>query len=60
MGQRPEIDCGEEDIEVVEGESVTCLLTDPSTGSEIDTTVTFETVDGTEYSLDVQVADTVN
>lgn len=60
VGQRPEIDCGDEDIEVVEGESVTCLLTDTNTGSEMDTTVTFETVDGTDFSLDVQVADTVN
>jgi hypothetical protein len=60
VGQRPEIDCGDEDVEVVEGESVTCLLTDTTTGSEMDTTVTFETVDGTDYSIDVQVADAVN
>jgi hypothetical protein len=58
VGQRPEIDCGSEDIEVVEGDEVTCVLTDPATGSEYDTVVSFTGVDGTEYDIDVQVADT--
>lgn len=60
VGQRPEIDCGSEDIEVVDGDEVTCTLTDPATGSEFDAVVTFSGVDGTDYKIDVQVADTPN
>ncbi|MFG3339962.1 DUF4333 domain-containing protein [Glycomyces sp. NPDC048151] len=60
VGQRPEIDCGGEDIEVVEGEDVTCVLTDPASGTEYDTVITFTSVDGTDFEIDVQVADTAN
>lgn len=57
IGQRPELDCGSEDIILTEGKEVPCTLTDPTTGSEYDTTVTITKVDGTEYEIQVQVAD---
>ena len=60
LGQRPDIDCGDDDIALVDGEEVDCLLTDPETETEYDTVVTIEDVDGTKFSVDVQVADEPN
>lgn len=57
IGQRPDIDCGTEQIDVVQGNEITCLLTDPATGEQYDTAVLFSSVDGASYSIDVQVAD---
>lgn len=60
VGIRPEMDCGSNQIDLVEGNAVICELTDPTTGARFDTTVTFEDVDGTDFVLDVQVADEPN
>lgn len=60
IGQRPEIDCGEDSISLEEGSVVPCLLTDPATGSEFDADVTLSKVDGTNVTVSVQVADTPN
>ncbi len=60
IGQRPEIDCGDDQVDLVDGEVVDCELTDPASGDEYDTTVTLSDVDGTEYHIDVQVADQPN
>jgi hypothetical protein len=60
IGQRPEVDCGDDSIIVSQDKEVECLLTDPSTGSEFDTTVTFTGVDGQEWDIDVQVASEPN
>lgn len=60
VGQRPDIDCGDDQVDLVDGEVVDCELTDPSTGSEYDTTVTLSNVDGTNFDIDVKVADQPN
>lgn len=60
IGQRPEIDCGEDSIPLEEGSVVPCLLTDPATGSEFDADVTLSKVDGTNVTVSVQVAETPN
>ncbi len=54
----PTIDCGEESIDIVEGETVMCELTVPDSTGIWDTTVIITDVSGTEYSFDVQVAET--
>jgi hypothetical protein len=60
IGQRPEVDCGDDSIIVSQDKEVDCLLHDPSTGSEFDTTVTFTGVDGQDWDIDVQVASEPN
>jgi hypothetical protein len=60
IGARPEIDCGADDIELRQGTTVPCLLTDPATGSEFDADVTLSKVDGTDVTVSVQVADAPN
>lgn len=57
IGSRPDIDCGDDDVKLIDGTVVDCELTDPATGSVFDTTVTISNVDATKYSVDVQVAD---
>lgn len=56
--QAPEIDCGDDQIDLVEGTTVDCVLTDPVSGTEYDTEIVVTEVDGTDYSFDTQVADT--
>lgn len=59
VGQRPEMDCGDKQIAFAAGTEVVCLLTDPSTGTQYDATVTLESVEGTdELGTSVKVADT--
>ncbi|TGO06619.1 DUF4333 domain-containing protein [Serinibacter arcticus] len=60
VGQRPDIDCGDDQVDLVDGEVVDCELTDPTTGDEYDTTVTLSDVDGTNFNIDVQVAQEAN
>lgn len=57
VGSRPDLDCGTEDVEVRKGAVVDCVLTDPATGDRFTAPVTIESVDGTEYSIGVQVAE---
>lgn len=57
---RPELDCGDDSVDIVVGEQVDCVLTDPSNGAELDAVVTITEVDGTNYSIDVKVADVPN
>ena len=59
-GQRPEVDCGEVNYIPDNGRTVYCTLTDPSTGLEYSTTVTFTGVDGDRWSIQVEVADQPN
>lgn len=56
IGSRPDIDCGDESVALVDGTVVDCLLTDPVTTSQFDTTVTLSEVDGTDFKINVQVA----
>jgi len=59
-GVRPAIDCGEDDIPVEEGGTITCLLVDPVAGLEFDVVMTFIDVDFPDYAFDIVVADTAN
>jgi hypothetical protein len=54
----PAIDCGKKDVIIVEGKSITCDLTDPTTQDVFDVTITFTDVKGAKYHLDAQVAQT--
>lgn len=51
-GIRPDLDCGESDIPVEEGRSITCLLVDPVAGLEFDVVLTFVDVDFPEVTCD--------
>lgn len=57
VGLLPELDCGTGDVPVSEGFTVNCVLTAPDTGSEFETTVEIKDVDGSKYSIDVEVAE---
>ena len=54
----PEVDCGDDSVDLKDGEVVDCVLTDPTNGTDYATTVTLSNVDGTNFDIDVQVADT--
>ena len=59
IGQRPdEFDCGDEPVTIEEGETVDCLLTHG--GTSIDAVVTISDVDGNDYRINVEVAQTPN
>lgn len=60
IGTRPEVDCGSDSIIVTQDKEVDCVLTDPATGLEYDTTVTFTGVDGDDWNIQVDVADEAN
>ena len=52
-----DVDCGDATVDLVDGEVVECELTDPASGNVYGTTVTLSEVDGTDYHVDVKVAD---
>lgn len=56
VGSRPSIDCGDETIQLKKGLVVDCVLTDPQTGERFESPVTIDKIDGTDYSISVQVA----
>ena len=57
VGSTPAIDCGTDDIVVVKGKKITCELTDTD-GLIYDVAITFTSVKGSTYNIDVKVADT--
>jgi hypothetical protein len=57
VGSRPEIDCGTGQIALKVGLVVDCTLTDPVSGTQFDAPVTIETIEGTDYTIGVQVGD---
>ncbi|WP_144876821.1 DUF4333 domain-containing protein [Microbacterium sp. 1.5R] len=57
IGIRPEMDCGDGQVDLVDGTVVDCVLTDPNTSSTFDAPVTIDGVDGTRYTVSVEVAD---
>lgn len=59
-GVRPDIDCGEDEILLEKGRSVTCLLVDPVGGLEYDVVITFTDVRQDGYDIDVAVAEVPN
>lgn len=60
VGTRPEVDCGKNQVQLEVGATLTCVLTDPGTGLEYDTVVTFTEVKGTDYKFTFKVADSPN
>jgi hypothetical protein len=60
VGTRPEVDCGDDDVQLEVTATLTCLLTDPGSGLEYDVVVTFTKVTGTDYEFDFKVADSPN
>lgn len=60
IGSRPEVDCGDESVDLVDGTELDCVLTAPASGSEYDMTATLSDIKGTKYTLNVQVADAPN
>ena len=56
VGTTPSIDCGKDDIIVVKGKKITCELTDH--GLIYDVAITFTSVKGSTYHIDLKVADT--
>lgn len=57
VGIRPDMDCGTEAVKLVDGTTVDCILTDPGSGTEIDAVVTISKVKGTNFTVNVKVAD---
>ena len=60
VGNRPDVDCGNNKVQLEVNSTLTCVLTDPGTGLEYDTVVTFTSVKGTTYEFDFKVADSPN
>jgi len=58
VGTRPDIDCGSKDVILVNGKSITCDLTDPSSGDVYDVKITFSKVQGSTFHIDTKVAQT--
>jgi len=56
LGDSFGIDCGDDDVALIDGTEVECTLTDDETGEQHDTTVTISDVNGTKYHIDVDVA----
>lgn len=55
---RPTVDCGSDNVDLVVGTVVDCVTTDDATGDSYDTTVTISKVDGSTFTVSVQVAGT--
>lgn len=57
IGRRPEVDCDVEDFALKNGETRTCVLTDPETGLQYSAVVVLNDVKGADFRVDVEVAD---
>ncbi|GAB3998555.1 hypothetical protein GCM10029992_24690 [Glycomyces albus] len=57
LGARPEIDCGEINYIPENDRTVFCTMTDPDTGQEYSTEVTFTGVEGDQWQILVEVPD---
>lgn len=58
VGQRPEVDCGDDTIDLRDGNVVHCDVNTKGYDTKYDATVTISDVDGSKYSVDVSVSDT--
>jgi hypothetical protein len=56
-GRRPDVDCGADDFALQDGAARTCVLTDPETGLQYDAAVSLDDVKGTDFRVNVDVAD---
>lgn len=57
VGSRPDMDCGTDDVTLVNNTKVDCILTDPATGEKFEAPVTISGVEGTDYQVNVSVSD---
>lgn len=57
VGGEATVDCGSEDVDLVDGTTVDCVLTDETTGSQFDTVVTITDVDGTDFRIEAEVSE---
>jgi hypothetical protein len=55
VGQRPDVDCGDDAIDVVDGEEVHCDVSTPGSDVLYDSVVTVSTDGGDDYSVAVEV-----
>lgn len=58
VGQRPEVDCGDDTVDLRDGNVVHCDVNTQGYDTKYDATVEIEDVSGSKYSVSVQVADT--
>ena len=56
-GVRPEIDCGTQQVKLVGGTLVDCILTEPASGDRYKAPVLISDVDGSDFSVKVNVAE---
>ena len=56
-GVRPEIDCGTQQVKLVGGTLVDCILTEPATGDRYRAPVIISDVDGSDFEVKVNVAE---
>ncbi|MEV8255090.1 DUF4333 domain-containing protein [Rhodoglobus sp. NPDC076762] len=56
-GESPEMDCGDETVELKNNTTLDCVLTDTTLNEEFDSEVTITDVDGASYSVSVDVAE---
>ena len=54
------IECGTDDIAIVEGTVVDCIAHNPNSALDYETAVTITSVDGSKYSVDVVVGDVIS
>lgn len=57
IGERPEVDCGDDDVIASDGKEVDCTMTDPASGEEYDAVVTFTGVEDDQWNIEVSVPD---
>lgn len=58
VGQRPQVDCGPEPIDLRTGNTVHCEIGAEGDPTKYDSTVEVTRVDGSDYSVHVEVAET--
>jgi hypothetical protein len=56
-GERPTIDCGAQDLPIVQGNVFDCTATSTVTGDVYSATITVTTVQGDDFHIDVQIGD---
>lgn len=57
IGDRPKVDCGEDDVIAKVDKAVDCTVIDPASGAEYGATVTFTSVEDQEWQIEVEVED---
>ncbi|WP_083402582.1 DUF4333 domain-containing protein [Curtobacterium sp. MCBA15_008] len=57
VGQRPQVDCGDDAIDLEDGNTVHCDIGAAGDATKFDATVEVRDVSGSKYSVHVEVAD---